>query len=157
MIEIEQLSDLENIDIIKIVRTKNIWSYKQCVSDISVKQCDLLYFIRNLKNAYSNVLFPPEQIEHSLNAANPRFVEEKKEMNQAIVPCPKNECSICMSTIEKSAYIACFHEFCIECIKKYIDSNIKNNRALICPICRASIKKDIIKDINRQWIDLNIA
>lgn len=135
MIEIEQLSDLENLD---IVRTKNIYSYKKCVSDISMKQCDLLYFIKNLKNAYSNVLFPPEQY---IGAAP--IIEEKIEITE-------NECSICINTIVTPTFIECFHEFCLECIKDYINSYLKSNRALLCPICRIPIKKDVINAINHK-------
>ncbi len=136
MIEIEQLSDLGNLD---IIRMKNIWEYKKCISDISVKQCDLLYFIKHLKNAYSNVLFPlEEKIEHPKTESSTKQTE-------------KVECSICISPITHAAYMECFHEFCLGCIKEYIDINLKNRNPLVCPICRQSIKRSIINDVNYKW------
>ena len=52
-------------------------------------------------------------------------------------------CPICQCILTEPVMITkCFHIFCTKCIKSFIDSNIKNNRKLNCPICRQQFDKE---------------
>tara|TARA_Y100000389_G_scaffold134961_1_gene132463 strand:+ start:14094 stop:14675 length:582 start_codon:yes stop_codon:yes gene_type:complete len=69
------------------------------------------------------------------------------------------ECSICMDmcNLQKHAYITpCNHEFHFTCLKKWVTRNNKNTPMFQCPLCRASIKKDIFFQKNREHQEVKI-
>ena len=58
----------------------------------------------------------------------------------------KYNCPICQCILEEPCLITkCFHALCMNCIKDYIKSKLKNNKNLKvfeCPLCRQKFGKD---------------
>ena len=53
----------------------------------------------------------------------------------------KYNCPICQCILNYPVTLKqCFHEFCLVCIRTYIETNLKNNKALACPLCRKKFK-----------------
>ena len=45
-------------------------------------------------------------------------------------------CSLCLNEMTKSRLLPCHHGYCLNCLQKYSDSSVKDNK-LTCPVCRA--------------------
>ena len=45
-------------------------------------------------------------------------------------------CSLCLEEMTKSRLLPCHHGYCLNCLQKYSDSSMKDNK-LSCPVCRA--------------------
>ena len=53
----------------------------------------------------------------------------------------KYNCPICQCILNYPVTLKkCFHEFCLVCIRSYIETNLKNNKPLTCPLCREEFK-----------------
>ena len=55
----------------------------------------------------------------------------------------KYNCPICQCILDTPVMTTkCFHTFCEKCMKSFIDTNLKSNKKLMCPICRQEFGKD---------------
>ena len=45
-------------------------------------------------------------------------------------------CSLCLEEMIESRLLPCHHGLCLNCLEKYVDSSMKDNK-LTCPVCRA--------------------
>jgi hypothetical protein len=66
--------------------------------------------------------------------------------------CKSQDCSICYEELKTNniCVITCNHDFCFNCIVKYIDTANKNNYTICCPVCR---KNMIINQNNEEQLD----
>ena len=45
------------------------------------------------------------------------------------------DCAMCMNVMIESCLLPCTHRFCIQCIRKYLNTSV--NR--VCPLCRSEV------------------
>ncbi len=70
-----------------------------------------------------------------------------------IIKVFNNECTICIFEIEtdKNFNLGCNHKFCIDCIKEYLNEEIKNSRVnnISCPLkgCKNLFEENKIKEL----------
>ncbi|CAG8659204.1 26364_t:CDS:10, partial [Racocetra persica] len=109
---------------------------------------------RLLRNPKSNANAQEKNIPNQLERAKKilsdkvitRLIENYKENGPS-------DCPICYDIIDNGIVTACGHVFCLECIKRTIDLENKENVIDIedktCPICRSTIKE-------RDFISLDV-
>lgn len=65
-------------------------------------------------------------------------------------------CSICYTDLINQYHTECNHVFCIECILKWSNTNLKSNIDSTCPMCRSCISNERIKEALKE-LDKNIS
>lgn len=53
-------------------------------------------------------------------------------------------CSICTDTATNPYKTSCSHDFCIECLLKWVNTQYENKHEITCPNCRSVIKRDVL-------------
>ena len=43
-------------------------------------------------------------------------------------------CGLCSGKYKQPKLLPCFHSYCLECLKKYVEKNVRNNN-FDCPLC----------------------
>lgn len=139
MIEIDQLSYLEDIQLIK---NEDIKKYVECLHRIDLNQHNLLYGIQKLNNEFSELFIQREREKYQKTQENKS--DERNENNK------NNQCSICLNPRQNDTFLECGHGYCFECIKTAINKSI--NSKWKCPDCRHPIDKkwsdSIVGDIS---------
>lgn len=81
------------------------------------------------------------------------YVKEWKIVHDLTRPADAEqqyECSICIESKPATQFAKtnCQHEYCVDCIKSYVQSRRENPTKVVCPMCRSELSEIIVSHVD---------
>ena len=51
------------------------------------------------------------------------------------------ECNVCSQVLQGPVSLPCEHAFCAHCLKSYMESQKKEKKGALCPVCRSAFQQ----------------